>query len=179
MGLVRWMGAAGLAVLALGVPARLPAQTSDVVVQRQELLDRMTAKQTAQATSQEDLEKAEAEVWSPSKTMINLDARCPVVTTLGFFGAFGNADGDPAKAAQYAQLQQAAQPIAAELMKIATSNKFVGLTFPSALEPRLNVLRGQLYGAVVKIYGDAAFGELQNYVAAQSQGVLVGRTTTQ
>ena len=58
MGLVRWMGAAGLAVLALGVPARLPAQTSDVVVQRQELLDRMTAKQTAQATSQEDLEKA-------------------------------------------------------------------------------------------------------------------------
>jgi len=180
-GLVRWMAAAGLAVLALGVPARVLAQTSDVVAQRQEMLDRMTAKQTEQATSQEDLEKAEAEVWSPSKTMINLDARCPVVTTLGFFGAFGNASGDPAKAAeaaaQYAQLQQAAQPIAAELMRIATSNKFVGLTFPSALEPRLNVLRGQLYGAVVKIYGDAAFGELQNYVAAQSQGVLVGRTT--
>jgi hypothetical protein len=180
-GLGRWMGAAGLAVLALGWPALASAQTSDVVAQRQEMLDREAAKQQAQQTYQVDLEKSETEVWSPSKTMINLDARCPVVTTLGFFGAFGNASGDPAKAseaaAQYAQLQQVAQPIAAELMKIATSNKFVGLTFPSALEPRLNVLRGQLYGAVVKIYGDAAFGELQNYVSAQSQGVLVGRTT--
>ncbi len=175
--------AARVALLMAGLLAAGPAwaQTSDVVTQRQELLQREASKAQVQQNYDQYIQKAETEDWSPSKVMINLDARCPVVTTLGFFGAFASTDADPAKAAEaqarYAQLLAAAQPIAQQMMKLATSAKFVGLTFPAALAPQLNVLRGQLYGAVVKIYGDAALGDLQRYVAEQSQGVVVGQVT--
>jgi hypothetical protein len=175
----RWAGAL-LMALALGLAAPARAQTTDVVAQRQDLLNRETAKETAQATAAADLQKAETEPWSPTKIMINLDARCPVVTALGFFGAF--ATGTPDAQAKFAQLQQVAQPIAQQLMKLATAAQYVGLTFPPALMPQLNTLKGQLYGAVVKIYGDSALQDLQTYVTTQSEGAVVGQvaeTTSQ
>ena len=172
------MLAAGL----LGAAAPAWAQTSDMVTERQVLLQVEASKQQAQQTYDTNLQKAETEEWSPTKVMINLDARCPVATSLGFFGAYASTDADPAKAAEaqarFMQLLAAAQPIAQQLMKLATSAKYVGLTFPPELESQLNVLRGQLYGAVVKIYGDAALGDLQRYVAEQSQGSVVGRVST-
>jgi len=172
------MLAAGLLVAAS--PAW--AQTSDMVTERQTLLQVEASKQQAQATYDANLQKAETEGWSQSKIMINLDARCPAATALGFFGAYASTDADPAKAAEaqarFMQLLAVAQPIAQQLMKLATSAKYVGLTFPPELEPQLNVLQGQLYGAVAKIYGDAALGDLQRYVAAQSQGSVVGQVST-
>lgn len=178
---VNWRAAA-LAAGLLGAGAPAWAQTADVVAQRQVLLQLEGAKAQAQQTYNAEVQKAETEEWSSSKVMINLDARCPAATALGFFGAYASTDADPAKAAEaqarFAQLLAVAQPIAQQLMKLATSAKFVGLTFPPELEAQLNILQGQLYGAVAKIYGDAALGDLQRYVAEQSQGAVVGRVAT-
>ncbi len=138
-----------------------------------ERIDRLQGAQAQQAAQQ----KAEVEPWSPAKIVINLDARCPVVTALGYFGAFATTDADPAKAAEllsrYAELQKTAQPIADELKKMAVGNTFVGTKFPDSLNQRLGVLCGTLYGEVLKLYGDAGLAELKQYVAEQSQGSVV------
>jgi hypothetical protein len=169
-------------MLLLGGALTGQAQTTDVVHQREELLAREKAKQEAQQTYVADMQKAETEVWTPAKVMINLDARCPVVTALGFFGAFASTNADPAKAAEaqakYAQLLTAAQPISAQLMKIATSTQYVGLTFPPSVVPQLNVLKGQLYEAIEKIYGQSALGDFKIYSAELSAGVVVGLAGT-
>jgi hypothetical protein len=181
-GLNRRARAAMLAAGLLAAAAPAGAQTSDMVAQRQVLLQLEGAKLQAQQTYDANLQKAETDEWPQSKVMINLDARCPVATALGFFGAYASTDADPAKAAEaqarFAQLLAAAQPMAQQLMKLATSAKYVGLTFPPELEPQLSDLRGQLYAAVAKIYGDAALGDLQRYVAAQVQGSVVGPVPT-
>jgi hypothetical protein len=138
-----------------------------------ERIDRLQGAQAQQAAQQ----KAAIEPWSPAKIVINLDARCPVVTALGYFGAFATADADPAKAVElqsrYAELQKTAQPIADELKKMAVGNTFVGPKFPDALSQRLEVLCGTLYGEVLKLYGDAGLAELKQYVAEQSQGLVM------
>src|SRR5471030_2286644 len=55
-------------------------------------VDRVERAQVQQA----DTLKAETEVWTPAKVVLNLDARCPVVLSLGYFGAFATNDKDPA-----------------------------------------------------------------------------------
>ena len=161
VGLGLWLGSAVLA----------QAQADKGIISERQ--DRLQGAQVEQAAQQ----KADTEPWSPFKIVINLDARCPVVTALGYFGAFATADADPAKAAQlqsrYAQLQQTAQPIADELKKMAVGNTFVGTKFPDSLNQRLDVLCGELYGEVLKLYGDAGLAELKQYLAEQSQGAVV------
>jgi hypothetical protein len=137
--------------------------------------DRVEQAQVQQA----DTVKADTEVWVPAKIILNLDARCPVVLALGYFGAFDANDPDPAKAAvlqaRFAQLQKAAQPIAVELKQMALSTSFVGQKFPSALNPRLEALSGELYGTVLKLYGDDGLAELKEYVALSTEGAVVDR----
>ncbi len=137
--------------------------------------DRVDRAQVQQA----DAIKAETEVWSPAKIILNLDARCPVVLALGYFGAYATHDRDPAKAAvlqtRFTQLQKAVEPIAEELKQMAVSTPFVGQKFPTALTPRLEALCGDLYGAVIKLYGDDGLAELKQYVALSSQGAVVDR----
>jgi len=151
-------------------PLALAQADKGIISDRQERLQGAQAEQAAQ-------QKADVEIWTPAKIVINLDARCPVVTALGYFGAFATADADPAKAAElqsrYAQLQKTAQPIADELKKMAVGNTFVGTKFPESLNQRLEVLCGSLYGEVLKLYGDDGLAELKQYVAAQSQGSVV------
>ena len=158
-----------LADIGLAATAYLRAQADKGVIS-----DRLDRIQQAQA-EQQSVMQADAEVWSPSKILINLDARCPVITTLGFFAAFASSDPDPAKAAElqsrYAELQKIAQPMADELKKMATTNPFVGRKFPAALSPRLKVMSAQLYGEVLKLYGDDSLADLKSYVATQSEGV--------
>jgi hypothetical protein len=138
-------------------------------------IDRVERSQVQQA----DTLKADTEVWTPAKIILNLDARCPVVLALGYFAAFATNDKDPAKAAalqaKYGQLQAVAQPIAGEMLQMAVGNSFVGQKFPSALNPRLEALCGQLYGAVLKLYGEGGLAELKQYVALSTQGVVVDR----
>jgi len=138
-------------------------------------VDRVDRAQTQQA----DNLKADTEVWAPAKIILNLDARCPVVTTLGYFGAFATSDKDPVKAAalqaRFSDLQKTAQPIAAELKQMAVGTAFVGRTFPASLNPRLDALCGELYGEVLKLYGDEALTELKQYVATSAQGAVVDR----
>jgi hypothetical protein len=138
-------------------------------------VDRVEQAQVQQA----DTLKADTEVWSPAKIILNLDARCPVVLTLGYFGAFATSDKDPVKAAalqaKFAQLQAAVQPIAEEIKQMAVSTAFVGQKFPSALNPRLEALCGQLYGTILKLYGDGGLAELKQYVALSTQGAVVDR----
>jgi len=140
--------------------------------------DREDRVQQAQVQQAETL-KADAEVWTPAKIILNLDARCPVVLTLGYFGAYAMSDNDPAKAAalqsRYAELQKTVQPIAAELKQMAVSTSFVGQKFPAALNPRLEALAGELYGAVLQLYGDDALNELKQYVAVSAEGAVVDR----
>jgi hypothetical protein len=142
---------------------------------RQDRLARAAAKEQAAV-------QIETEVWTPQKILINLDARCPVVTALGYFGAYGSTDKDPAKAAdmqkRFAALQATAQPIAAELVQMGSANKFVGPVFPDALTKRLAVLKAQLTEQISKLYGDASLAEFQKYLAAQSSGVVVGMSGT-
>jgi len=172
----RRMGWALVVWAVAGVATQAHAQADkDIVGQRQERIQRVQVQQ-------ETKQKADTEVWAPAKIVLNLDVRCPVITALGYFGAFATTDKDPAKAAEalarYAQLQKVAQPIAEELKKIATTTTFMGTTFPSALEPQLNALCGELYGAVLKLYGDDGLNELKQYVATLSQGAVVGREKT-
>jgi hypothetical protein len=159
------------AIFGTVAPAQAQADKG-LINQRIERVERSESQQAAEV-------KADVEVWTPAKIIINLDARCPVVTTLGYFGAFATADKDPAKTAElqsrYAKLQTAIQPIADELKTMAAGTPFVGQTFPATLEPRLNVLSGKLYDAVAKLYGDTALAELKQYVSSLSQGVIVGR----
>lgn len=163
-----WLLLAGFAAAA---SALLHAQAEKGVIG-----DRVDRVRQAQATEQAD-QKADTTPWTPAKIVINLDARCPVVTALGYFGAFAVSDADPAKAfelqARFAQLQKTAQPIADELKKMATTNSFTGKKFPAALNPRLNVLSAELYGEIQKLYGDEATAELRSYVATQTQGAYV------
>jgi len=138
-------------------------------------VDRVEHAQVQQA----EVVKADTEVWTPAKIILNLDARCPVVLTLGYFGAFATQDKDPAKAAalqtKFAELQKTVQPIAAELKQMAVSTPFVGRTFPAALNPRLETLSSELYGEVLKLYGDGGLDELKQYVATSTQGAVVDR----
>ncbi len=164
---------ASLALLgfALAVPMVAHAQADKGIIG--DRVDRVQGAQAQQAAQQ----KADAEPWSPAKIIINLDARCPVVTALGYFGAFANADKDPAKSAElqarYAQLQKTIQPMADELKKLAVETTFVGPKFPETILPRLQVMSGDLFAAVAKLYGEAGLGELKQYMATQSQGVVV------
>ncbi len=163
--------ACGLAGVILAATAGLHAQGEKGIVG-----DRLDRVRQAQAVQQSE-QKADAETWGAAKIVINLDARCPVITTLGYFGAFATVDTDPAKSAElasrYAQLQKAAQPLAVELKAMATGNTFAGRKFPAALVPRLNVMCAELYGQIGKLYGDEALAELKRYVATQAQGVYI------
>jgi len=155
----------------LGTAAWAQAQADKGIIgDRQE---RLQAAQVQQAAEQQ----AATEAWTPAKIVANLDAHCPVVTALGYFGAFATTDADPAKAAElqarYAQLQKTAQPLADELKRMAVSTSFVGTKFPESLTQRLQVMCGALYGEVLKLYGDAGLAELKQYLAAQSQGSVV------
>jgi hypothetical protein len=138
-------------------------------------VDRVEHAQVQQA----DTLKADTEVWTPAKIILNLDARCPVVLSLGYFGAFATSDKDPAKAAalqaKFVELQKTVQPIAEELKKMAVSTPFVGQKFPSELNPQMETLCGQLYGEVLKLYGDGGLAELKEYVAVSTQGAVVDR----
>ncbi|HVU36940.1 MAG TPA: hypothetical protein VHC95_01260 [Opitutales bacterium] len=171
----RGLRAAGAFLLVAG----LAAATSAILRAQAEkgvIGDRVDRVHTAQAAAQTE-QVADTTAWTPPKIILNLDARCPVVTALGYFGAFATSDPDPAKAAElqsrYAQLQKTAQPIADELKKIATANAFAGRKFPAALNPRLNVLSAELYGEILKLYGDEAAAEFRRYVATQTQGAYV------
>jgi len=170
--LAGWVGAlcAGLGLWFSTAPWAQAQADKGIIGDR---LDRLQGAQAQQAAQQQ----AETEVWSPAKIVINLDARCPVVTALGYFGAFAAADADPAKSAElqarYAQLQKTAQPLADEMKKMAVNTTFVGTKFPDSLNQPLQVLCGELYGEVLKLYGDAGLAELKQYVAAQSQGSVV------
>ena len=157
--------------LLLAFPLAVQAQADKGVIG--DRVDRIRGAQAQQAAQQQ----ADAALWSPAKIMVNLDARCPVITALGYFGALATADQDSAKAAEmqsrYAQLQKTAQPIADELKKLAANTTFVGQKFPESLVPRLDGLSGQLFAQVLKLYGDAGLADLKLYLAAQSQGVVV------
>jgi hypothetical protein len=167
----RWGIILAIAVV-LGAAPPVRAQADKGIIDDRE--DRVNREQSHLQAQQ----AADTEVWSTAKIVINLDARCPVVTTLGFFAAFATGDQDPAKAAEeqsrYTQLQAAAQPISEEMKKMVAATKFTGQTFPADLDPKLRVLCGQLYAAVAKLYGDDALGELKQYVATLSQGSVVG-----
>lgn len=171
--------AAAAALLALLAPLGAHAQADlGILDQRRLLLEHEAEKQqTQQVVAQE-----ETEPWGPSKIMVNLNARCPVVSALGFFAAFSTGDKNPAKAQEeqtrYTQLQQALQPMAAELLQIATSTQFVGLTFPTELDQHLRYLRGQLDEIITKIYGADALAELEQYVTIEAQGGVVGLNPT-
>jgi hypothetical protein len=56
---------------------------------------------------------------------------------------------------------------------MATTNAFAGRKFPAALRPRLNVMCADLYGQILKLYGDEPLAELKHYVATQTQDVYV------
>jgi len=43
------------------------------------------------------------------------------------------------------------------------------------LNPRLEALCGQLYGTILKLYGDGGLAELKQYVAQSTQGAVVDR----
>jgi len=140
--------------------------------------DRVDRVERAQVQQAETL-KADTEVWVPAKIILNLDARCPVVLALGYFGAYATSNQDPAKAAalqaKFVELQTTVRPIAEELKKMAVGTTFVGQKFPASLDPRLDALCGQLYGEVLKLYGDAGLAELKEYVALSTQGAVVDR----
>ncbi len=142
------------------------------------ILDLRQDRLAREAAKQQAVVKIETEVWTSQKILINLDARCPVVTALGYFGAYGSTDKDPVKAAdlqkRFASLLATAQPMAAELVQMGSANKFVGPIFPDALAKRLAVLKAQLTEQISKLYGDASLAEFQKYLAAQSSGVVVG-----
>lgn len=164
---------AGLVVagLILAATVGLRAQGEKGIVS--DRLDRVREAQTEQQTAQ----KADTETWTAAKIVINLDARCPVITALGYFGAFATTDTDPAKATElqsrFAKLQAAVRPLADEIKKMATTNTFSGRKFPVALRPRLNVMCADLYGEILKLYGDEALAELKHFVSTQAQGVYV------
>lgn len=166
-GLTRW----AVGGLVWAVSGTAFAQADKGVIGDRE--DRIQGAQSQQAVQKQ----AEVEPWSPAKIIINLDARCPVVTALGYFGAFATADKDPAKAAElqarYAELQKVVQPMADVLKKMAADTTFAGRSFPEALVPKLQVMCGTLYAEITKLYGDAGLGELKQYLATQAQAVVV------
>jgi hypothetical protein len=158
-----------MAWVVINCPAAAHAQADKGMIQdRNDRLEMVAARTETQ-------QKAQTEIWPAAKILLNLEARCPVATTLGYFGAQTLGEPDPAKAADelahYAELQKAAQPLAGDLQKMGT-NAFTGTKFPAALEPQLNALRARLYDAVLKIYGPTALQGLQQYVAAMSQGAI-------
>jgi hypothetical protein len=159
--------------LIVASPVCLRAQADKGVTSDRE--DRVEQAQVQQANTL----RADTEVWSPSKIILNLDARCPVVLALGYFGAYATNDKDPAKAAalqsRFVELQKTVQPIAAELKQMAVSTSFVGQKFPATLNPRLEALCGELYGVVLQLYGDEALNELKQYVALSAEGAVVDR----
>jgi len=61
------------------------------------------------------------------------------------------------------------------LKQMAVNTPFVGQKFPTTLTPRLEALSGELYGAVLQLYGDDALNELKQYVALSTQGAVVDR----
>ena len=110
--------------------------------------------------SEEKLAKqaqAQRSVWSTQKVLANLEARAPVIAVLGYFSAF---DADKEK---LNQLRARVQPLAAEIALMSQRNAFVGVQFPTALEPRLGVLRAALFKAVGEIYGEQARAEVEAY----------------
>ncbi len=160
-----------VSALILAFPRVAHAQAGKGVIG--DRVDRVQGAQAQQAAQQ----LADVEPWSPAKIIINLDARCPVVTALGYFGAFATADKDPAKAAElqtrFTQLQKTVQPLAEAIKQMAAGTKFAGRSFPETLVPKLQVMSSDLFAEIAKLYGDAGLAELKQYLATQSQGAVV------
>jgi len=107
-------------------------------------------------------------VWSNAKVLVNLNARVPVFTALGYLSAF---ETNPEK---LQALRARLQPIAAELALTSQQPVFVGTDFPPALIDRLATLRASLFKAITDIYGPDAAKEVESYAtAATTPGLYV------
>lgn len=141
-------------LLCLAAVVSVQAQANkNIQALRQDRLTKFDAKM-------ERIETARTEVWSNQKILVNLNARVPVFTVLGYFSAL---DPDTQK---LQALRQRVQPIAAELALSSQSPIFVGTEFPSTLNDRLLTLRTSLFKAVSDIYGPDAAKEVESYADA-------------
>lgn len=141
-------------LLCLAAVVSVQAQANkNIQALRQDRLTKFDAKM-------ERIETARTEVWSNQKVLVNLNARVPAFTVLGYFCAL-----EPS-AQKLQALRLRVQPIAAELALTSQSPIFVGTQFPTSLNDRLLTLRTSLFKAVTDIYGPEAAKEVEAYADA-------------
>ncbi len=126
-------------------------------------LDRLNRSDRKIQKMQEDA----AEIWSAQKVLANLEARVPVITTLGYLAAFD------AGADKFEQLKKRLQPVAAEIATFSQQKIYVGTRFPDAPKERLAQLKKTLCDAVAELYGEAALKEVQAYAQAARSALYV------
>lgn len=148
------------AMLGIACLCSLQAQSSkNIHTLRMDRLSKFDAKM-------QRMEEARTEQWSPQKILVNLNARVPVISVLGYFSAFED------NAQKLQALRVRLQPIAAELALASQKPIYVGTAFPVELVDRMAVLNASLFTAVKDIYGADVCAEVEAFAIANATPAL-------